>query len=441
MNRSGFALAGAGIFALALAKKLHAVTAMISVLLITAVLMVLRLAGELVLSALNRAEVRRHAAEPPPAVAAIMDTPTYIKSVNYTLERSWFGVVTGIFDTLVLALFVFGGVLPWLFVRVLGWGPLDAIWTHALFILLAGFLLSIPSLPFEWWEQFRIEARFGFNQSTPKLWVMDKLKGLMLLFVIGFPLLWALLSLVRWAGSQWWLWGFALVFGFQLLMLVLYPKLILPLFNKLTPLPEGELRARLLALGDRTGFRAKTIQVMDGSKRSAHSNAYFTGFGRFRRIVLFDTLISQLTAEELEAVLAHEIGHYRKGHIPKMLAISAFMLLAAFAVIAWLAQSLWFNTAFGFPAGELAPAFLLFGLLSGLVTFWFSPLMHLLSRKHEYEADAFARDAVGGPEPMVGALRKLAQKNLSNLTPHPWFSAFFYSHPTLVERERALTAA
>jgi STE24 endopeptidase len=221
------------------------------------------------------------------------------------------------------------------------------------------------------------------------------------MFAIGFPLLWALLSLVKWTGPSWWIWGFGLLFGFQLLMLVLYPKLILPLFNKLTPLPEGPLRGRLLALGDRTGFRASTIEVIDGSKRSGHSNAYFTGFGRFRRIVLFDTLIAQLTAEELEAVLAHEIGHYRRGHIPKMIAMSAAMMFGGFGAIAWLAQSSWFNRSFGFPEGELAPSFLLFGLLSGLVTFWFSPLMNALSRRHEYEADAFASQAVGGPVAMV----------------------------------------
>ena len=410
------------------------------VLSITAALLVLRLAGELVLSALNRAEVRRHASEPPPAAAAIMDAATYAKSVAYTLERSRFGVITEIFDTLVLALVVFGGVLPVLFEAMAGWGAPGAVWVRALFILFAGVLMSVPSLPFDWWEQFRLEGKFGFNQSTPKLWLTDKLKGLALAFAIGFPLLWVLLSLVQWVGDRWWLWGFGVVFGFQLLMMVLYPKLILPLFNKLTPLPEGELRTRLLALGDRTGFRAKTIEVMDGSKRSAHSNAFFTGFGRWRRIVLFDTLIAQLTPEELEAVLAHEIGHYRRGHIPKMLALAAVTMFAGFGAIAWLAHSLWFNVAFGFPPGELAPAFLLFGLLSGVVTFWFSPVTNLLSRKHEYEADAFAREAVGGAGPMVGALRKLAQKNLSNLTPHPWFSAFFYSHPTLVERERALTA-
>jgi STE24 endopeptidase len=405
---------------------------------IVAALMVLRLAADLVLSALNRAEVRRHANSPPPAAAAIMDGPTYNKAVAYTLEKSRFGVVSEIFDTLVVALALFSGILPALFARVAAWGAAGATWSHALFILFVVVLLSIPSLPFEWFEQFRIEQKFGFNQSTPGLWIADKLKGAALLFAIGFPLLWALLSLVKWTGATWWCWGFALVFGFQVLMLLLYPKIILPLFNKLTPLPEGELRQRLLALGDRTGFRAKTIEVIDGSKRSGHSNAYFTGFGRFRRIVLFDTLIAQLTAEELEAVLAHEIGHYRRGHVPKMIAMSAAMLLGGFAVLAWLARSPWFNTAFGFPADEMAPSFLLFGLLSGLATFWFTPLGNLLSRKYEYEADSFARSAMGGPAAMVGALRKLAQKNLTNLTPHKAFSAFFYSHPTLVEREAAL---
>ena len=408
------------------------------VLIVTAALLVLRLAGELILSALNRAEVRRHAGNPPPAAAAIMDGETYAKSVAYTLEKSRFGAVTEIFDTLVLAMVIFGGVLPIIYGHVAAWGAPGAVWDDALYIMIVALLLGVPSLPFDWWGQFRLEAKFGFNKSTPGLWVTDKLKGVALALVIGFPLLWALLSLVHWVGDAWWIWGFGLMFGFQLLMLVLYPKLILPLFNKLTPLPEGELKTRLLALGDRTGFRATAIQVMDGSKRSGHSNAFFTGFGKFRRIVLFDTLIAQLSAEELEAVLAHEIGHYRCGHIPKMIALSAATLFGSFALIAWLARSAWFNLTFGFPAGELAPAFLLFGLLSGLVTFWFSPLSNLLSRKHEYEADAFARNAMGGPAAMLGALRKLAQKNLSNLTPHPWFSAFYYSHPTLVERERSL---
>lgn len=405
---------------------------------IVAGLILLRLFGEWILSALNRAEVRRHADQAPPAVAAIMDEPTYKKSISYTLEQSRFGQLSEFYDTLVLVLVVFGGVLPWFFGQMVSWGGADAVWNRTLFILIIGVLLSIPSLPFEWWAQFRLEEKYGFNKSTPGLWVSDKLKGFVLMIVLGYALIWVLLSLVNWVGQLWWLWGFGVLFGFQLLMLVLYPKLILPLFNKLTPLPEGALRDRLLALGDRTGFKAQAIYVIDGSKRSGHSNAFFTGFGRYRRIVLYDTLMNQLSEEELEAVLAHEIGHYRCGHIPKMIAISAATLLGGFALIAWLANSTWFNPAFGLPLGEIAPSLLLFGLLSGAVTFWFSPIGNLFSRKHEYEADAFARDAMKSCEPLLGALRKLAQKNLSNLTPHPWFSAFYYSHPTLVERERAL---
>ena len=410
------------------------------ILILAAALLLLRLGATLALSALNRAEVRRHAAAAPPAAAAIMDQATYGRSVAYTLAKSRFGAVTEIVDALILAVALFSGLLPALFNWIQGWSAPAAAWTGAVFILASGGLLAAPSLPFELWEKFRIEGRFGFNRTTVGLWLTDKLKAVLLGVAIGFPLLWALLSLVRRAGPAWWVWGFLLVFGFQLVMLVLYPKLILPLFNKLSPLPEGPLRTRLLALGDRTGFRAAAIQVMDGSKRSSHSNAYFTGLGKFRRIVLFDTLVAQLAPEELEAVLAHEIGHYRRGHIPRLLALSAAMMLAGFAVMAWLIRATWFNAAFGYPAGAIAPSFLLFALLSGLVMFWLSPLMNRLSRKYEFEADAFAREAMAGPAALVGALRKLTQKNLGNLTPHPWFSAFFYSHPTLVERERALTA-
>jgi STE24 endopeptidase len=177
---------------------------------------------------------------------------------------------------------------------------------------------------------------------------------------------------------------------------------------------------------------------MDGSKRSRHSNAFFTGFGRFRKIVLFDTLVQQLTGSQLEAVLAHEIGHYKKKHVPKMLVWSAASLLAGFGMISWLGEQAWFYEAFGFEPGSIAPALLLFALLSGAVTFWFSPLLHLWSRRYEYQADAYAAMVMKEPASLMGALRKLNEKNLSNLTPHPIYSGFYYSHPTLLERERAL---
>ncbi len=400
-------------------------------------LVILRLVAQLALEALNRGEVRRNAGPRPAALVDVMDEATYAKAVDYTLAKSRFGTVETIFEVVILLGLLFSGALPWLWVKFNGLAP-GAAWSGALFLVATMLLLGLPGLPLEWWAQFRLEERFGFNKSTLGLWVADHIKSTLLSLAIGFPLIWALLALVSRVGSLWWVWGFALLFGFQLLMMVLYPKLIMPLFNKLTPLPEGEARTRLMALADRTGFRAQTIEVMDGSKRSGHSNAFFSGFGRFRRIVLYDTLMAQLAQDEVEAVLAHEIGHYKCGHIPQRLVTMAFMQLAAFAAIAWLANAPWFNAAFGLPPGMLAPTFLLFGLLGGLATFWFSPIGNWVSRKHEYEADAFARKAMGGPAPLVSALRKMSQKNLSNLTPHPLYSTFHYSHPTLVERERAL---
>jgi STE24 endopeptidase len=408
------------------------------VLSVILVLIGLKLVAELVLNALNRAEVTRHADRAPTPVAAIMDEASYKKSVAYTLAKSHFAQIELIWDAAVLVVVLTSGFLPWIY-RVFAPAIARGVWGQAAFLLAVAFILSIPSLPLEWWGQFRLEERFGFNKSTIGLWVSDKLKGMLLAVILGAPLLAALLALVGKLGPTWWIWGFALMFCFQLLMLVLEPRLIRPLFNKLTPLPEGELRARLMALAERTGFKASTIQVMDGSKRSAHSNAFFTGFGRFRRIVLYDTLINQLSPTELEAVLAHEVGHYKCGHIPKMLAVSALIQLAMFALIAWLMQAAWFNPAVGLPAGALAPTLLVFSLLSGPVMFWLTPLGNLVSRKHEYEADAFARRAMQSPAPLIGALHKLAEKNLSNLTPHRWFSGFYYSHPTLLEREQSLS--
>src|SRR5271157_4869853 len=401
------------------------------------VLVILRLAAQLALEALNRAEARRNAALCPEELAQVMDAATYARSVQYTLAKSRIGSVQAACDAAVLPALLFSGALPWLWARINGLAPGGA-WSGALFLVIAMILLGLLGLPLEWWARFRLEDRFGFNNSTLGLWAADQVKYALLGLAIGFLLMWVVLALASWAGPLWWVWGFALLFGFQVLMMVLYPKLILPLFNRLSPLPEGDQRARLLALSERAGFRARRIEVMDGSKRSGHSNALFTGFGRFRRIILFDTLMAQLAPEELEAVLAHEIGHYKCGHVPKSIALMALLQFGAFALVAWLARAPWFNAAFGLPGGVLAPAFLLFGLLGGLVTFWFAPAGNWLSRKHEYEADAFAKGAIGSSAPMVGALRKLSQKNLSNLTPHPFYSMVYYSHPTLVERERAL---
>jgi len=400
-------------------------------------LILARLAAELWLARLNRRHVLAHASEIPPAFRRIIDEPTYKKSIAYTLAKSKFADMEDGYNMAVLIIFLFSGILPWAF-HIFSHGLGQSAWTMAAFLFAAGFAMSLTGLPFDWHAQFRLEQKFGFNTTTPKIWWSDRLKGLLLAIVLGYPLLVFILKIVQWTGAGWWLWAWAALLTFQLLMSVLAPVLIMPLFNKFTPLPEGNLRERLLELAKRTQFRTKSIQLMDGSKRSRHSNAFFTGFGRFRKIVLFDTLVQQLAEPELEAVLAHEIGHYKKKHIPKMLAFSAVTSLAGFYLIFVLARQEWFYRAFGFEPGNITPALLLFGLLAGTVTFWFSPLIHWWLRRYEYQADAFAARVMSEAQSLIGALRKLNEKNLSNLTPHPFYSGFYYSHPTLLEREEAL---
>jgi len=403
-------------------------------------LLILKYATSTLLDVLNLGYVKRQSAAVPKGFSDFIDLPTYQKSIEYTEAKTRFGLVSNFYDSIILAVVVLSGLLPWLYTSLsatFGFG----IWGQTLVLFLIAVILGLPGMPFEWWSTFRIEERFGFNKSTQKLWVVDKVKGFMLGFGIGYPLLALLIFLVTSAGDLWWVWGFTVFFLFQLVMVVAYPMFIMPLFNKMEPMAAGELKDRLFALAERTGFKAQTILVIDGSKRSGHSNAFFAGFGRFRRIVLYDTLIEQMSHEELEAVLAHEIGHYKMGHIPKMILLSGITTFAMFALLGWLAGGTWLAEAFHFStavAEQFVPVLLLFMLLSGLLTFWLSPFSSLWSRKHEYEVDAFARDAMDSSEPLIRALRKLHKENLSNLTPHPIYSRFYYSHPTLLERESSL---
>src|SRR5438477_2720725 len=410
---------------------------------IALVLILARAITELWLSQLNQHHRRAHVNDVPPAFRGIIDEAIYRRSVEYTLAKSRFGDIAAVFDAVVLIAVLFSGVLPWAFGRFsVSFG--SSTLALAGFLFITGVALSILALPFAWYAQFKLEERFGFNTTSVKTWLLDRVKGFLLALLLGYPLLALVLKLIEWTGANWWLWAAALVIAFQLLVLLIAPAIIMPLFNKFTPLPQGTLRERLFALAQRTDFPTRSIEVMDGSKRSRHSNAFFTGFGRFRKIVLFDTLVAQLTEPELESVLAHEIGHYKKRHVLKLLSVSVAGVFVAFAAIAWLARQQWFYHAFGFQyqAGfavpNVAPAILLFGLLAGTVSFWLSPLIHIWSRRFEYEADAFARATMGEAQSIIHALRKLSEKNLSNLTPHPLYSGFYYSHPTLLERQRAL---
>jgi STE24 endopeptidase len=410
---------------------------------IALILIFARATTELWLSGLNQHHVRANANAMPAPFRGIIDEAIYRRSIDYTLAKNRFGDVTNLFDAALLIAVLFSGVLPWAFGKFsANFGT--SVWAMAGFLFVTGIALSILALPFAWYAQFKIEERFGFNTTSLKTWILDRAKGFLLSLLLGYPLLALVLKLIGWTGANWWLWAAAVVIAFQLLLLLVAPAIIMPLFNKFTPLPQGTLRERLFALAQRTDFPTRSIDVMDGSKRSRHSNAFFTGFGRFRKIALFDTLIAQLTEPELESVLAHEIGHYKKRHVLKLLGVSIASVLLAFAAIAWLARQQWFYRAFGFEhqtgfaAANVVPAMLLFVLLGGMISFWVSPLIHIWSRRFEYEADAFARLTMGEAQSLIQALRKLSEKNLSNLIPHPLYSSFYYSHPTLLERERAL---
>jgi len=398
---------------------------------------------ELWLTSLNLGEGKKRRGEIPEAFKDVIQREDYEKSIDYMGAKARLGMISEILDGVIMVVLALGG-LAWIFAQFSSVLPVGLGW-DALLILCVMLVLSLPGLPLEWWGQFRLEEKFGFNKSTVGLWVSDKFKGLILMIVLGWPPLLGLLWVFESFPESWWIWGWGLFFGFQLVMMVLYPMVILPLFNKLEPLEEGELKKSLMDLADRAGFAAQTIQVIDGSKRSTHSNAYFTGFGKFRRIVLYDTLIEHLKPRELMAVLAHEIGHYKKGHVPQMLGVSAVISLGGFWFINWLITERWVVELFGFDVFgdgrvDCLPALLLFMIFSGVFIFWLGPIMNFWSRKNEFEADAFAKDAMEESQSLIGALRGLHAKNLSNLVPHPAYSFFHYSHPTLLERESALNS-
>jgi STE24 endopeptidase len=405
--------------------------------LICSILLTAKWLTQMVLERMNQMHVRAHAAAVPQAFAGTVSPETYAKSIAYTLAKSRLEMVNLTWSAVLLALLLFSGALPWFFL-VFQHAAGSSVWAGAAFLLTVGLALTVVDWPLEWYAQFHLEERFGFNTSTATTWWLDRAKGLLLGLVLGYPLLLLILKLAGNLGNLWWLWAWACLAVFQFVLMLAAPIWIMPLFNKFTPLPDGNLRDALLSLGKRAGFRAQDIQVMDGSKRSRHSNAFFTGLGRFRKIVLFDTLVQQLDQAELESVLAHEIGHYKKGHILKTIAFSLAGSLPIFFLVAVLVKADWFSRGFGFAPGNIVPVLLLISLLAGLLTFWLSPLLHFWSRRHEYEADAYAAGLVKTFEPLIRALRKLTEKNLSNLTPHPAYSNFYYSHPTLLEREAAL---
>lgn len=298
-------------------------------------------------------------------------------------------------------------------------------------------ITSAIDLPFEYYRQFVVEQRFGFNRMSKGIFFLDRLKGVLLGAAFGLPLLFVVLWLMNQAGSLWWLWTWIVWVAFQLLVLVLYPSFIAPLFNKFEPLKDEALKSRIEALMQRCGFAAKGLFVMDGSRRSAHGNAYFTGFGAAKRIVFFDTLLARLSGNEIEAVLAHELGHFKRRHVIKRMVVMFAISLAMLALLGWLTQCVWFYEGLGVRpsliGGNSGLALVLFFLALPVFLFFVTPLGSLSSRKHEFEADAFAATQTDAQD-LVNALVKLYEDNASTLTPDPLYTAFYYSHPPASQR-------
>lgn len=379
------------------------------------------------LSLRQKQHVSQHRSAVPAAFADKISLAEHQKAADYTLAKGGLGRIDLLISLLVLLVWTLGGGLEWLDTqwRSFGWNELYTGTGVIISLMLLGSLLD---LPLSLYRTFVLEERFGFNKMTPATLIADLLKGAALMLVIGVPVVMLILWLMASAGSLWWLYAWAALTSFSLLMSWAYPKFIAPLFNKFSPLEAGEVADRINALLTRTGFNSKGVFVMDGSRRSAHGNAYFTGFGKNKRIVFFDTLLKHLTPAQVEAVLAHELGHFKRKHIVKGMALSMVMTLTGFIVLAWLMQQEWFYTSLGVSQPSTYMALLLFVLVSPAFTFFIDPLTAWWSRQHEFEADAFAAEQSSSTE-LIAALVGLYRENASTLTPDPLYSAFYDSHP------------
>ena len=397
------------------------------------------LALDLWLAQRQASAVARHRGEVPAPFAGSVSADEHGKAADYTIAKVRFGRVSTVVDALVLLFLTVGG----------GIALIDGLWRHTALAepwLGVGVIASVAiftqlvSLPFSIWRTFRLEARFGFNRTTPALFLADLAKGLALAVALGGPLLIATLYLMERAGRWWWLWAYGLWLAVMFLMAWAWPAFIAPLFNRFTPLADASLKARIEALLERCGFASKGVFIVDSSRRSSHGNAYFTGIGRHKRIVFFDTLLEHLAHPEVEAVLAHELGHFRLKHVRKRLALSMLTMFLGLALLGWLARQPGFYAALGVPVPSTHAALLLFVLAVPVFTFFVTPLASLWSRRHEFEADAFASQHASAAE-LATALVKLHRDNATTLTPDPVYAAFYYSHPPPLTRITRLRAA
>jgi len=393
---------------------------------------------ELWLAARQVAAVRRYRGTVPGPFTGSITPADHAKAADYTVAKARLGRVTIVVDALLALGLTLGG----------GIGAIDALWRQTQWgqpwlglavIASVALVIQLINLPLSWYRTFGIEARFGFNRTTPRLYLLDLLKGMALAVALGGPVLAATLLLMERAGRWWWVWAWGLWLAVMFLMTWAWPAFIAPLFNKFSPLQDGSLRERIEALLGRCGFASRGVFVVDNSRRSSHGNAYFTGIGRNKRIVFFDTLLEKLNAPEVEAVLAHELGHFRLHHVRQRLLVSVAGSFLGLALLGWLSMRSDFYTALGVAHPSTHAALLLFVLVLPAFMFFVTPLSALWSRRHEFEADAFATSHASAGE-LAAALVKLHRDNASTLTPDPLYAAFFYSHPPPLARIARLTA-
>jgi len=382
--------------------------------------------------------VAKHRARVPDSFADKITLEDHQKAADYTTAKVKFGRLPLAYEVALLLIWTLGGGLQWLDQTILAL-ELSPIATGIVVIVAFTFISAALDLPFSIYSTFVIEEKFGFNRTTIKTFITDMLKGSLLGLAIGVPLLYVILWLMQQTGDLWWVYTWLVISGFSVFMMWVYPTWIAPIFNKFEPLEEGETLDRITNLLTRCGFNSNGIFVIDGSKRSSHGNAYFSGFGRNKRIVFFDTLLKMLSDDELEAVLAHELGHFKKKHIIKGMAISFGTTLLGLAVLAWLMKADWFYTSLGVEHASTYMALLLFTLVLPVFTFVFQPLFSIFSRKNEFEADAFAAQQTDASH-LIHALVGLYRENASTLTPDPVYSAFYDSHPPAPVRIAHLNA-
>ncbi len=376
--------------------------------------------------------VLAHRGQVPDAFSAQVDLPAHQKAADYTRAKTRLSILTALFEAILLLAFTLGGGLQILADWSLGAfsNPLLQGMTMIVAVLLVSSILEIP---FNLYSTFVLEARFGFNKMTFGLYLLDTLKGILLGSILGLPLLLGVLWLMERMGDSWWLYVWAVWVSFSLLLLFIYPTFIAPIFNKFQPLEDESLKARIETLLHKCGFTAQGLFVMDGSKRSTHGNAYFTGFGKTKRIVFFDTLISRLSGNEIDAVLAHELGHFKRHHVIKRIVLTFAVSLGFLWLLAQLMHSGWFYTGLGVSTQSTAMALLLFFMVLPVFSFLLQPIGSAYSRKHEYEADAYAAQQTAAAD-LVTALVKLYQDNAATLTPDPLYSTFYSSHPPAMAR-------